>query len=165
MQFMESEPAAGIVGCRLLNLDGTIQSNYRRFPSLPVVVARGFLADRWWRRPQFYRRYLMEGASLDTTTAVDWLYGAFLLMRRAHFDRIGGMDERFYLYYEDVDLCYRLRQQGLKAYYFPSIEVFHHHHRTSATRPLGFNWRRHVRSVCRYFWKHRYLLRPQVEGK
>ena len=161
--FMDTEPSAGLVGCKLLNPGGSVQTNYRRFPTIPVVVARGCHADGWRYRPKFYRHYLMEGERLETVTAVDWVFGAFMLIRRADFDAIGGMDERFYLYYEDVDLCYRLRQKGLKTYYFPMIAMLHYHQRTSAARPLGMNWRYHVQSVCRYFWKHRYGLRPPLQ--
>jgi GT2 family glycosyltransferase len=164
INFMEEEPRVGLVGCKLLNPDGTVQRNYRRFPIVPVVVARGLGADGWARRPALYRWYMMEGQLFDAPTEVDWVYGAFALLRREVFLEIGGFDERFHLYYEDVDLCYRLRSRGLKTFYFPGIELLHHHARASAVRPLGQKWRWHVCSAWQYFLKHRYAFRPTLNG-
>lgn len=161
--FMEREPVAGVVGCKLVNSDGTVQRSCRRFPTVPVVVARSLGADRWPWRPGFYRHRLMEDERLDGIVRVDWVFGAFMLVSRAAFAELGGLDERFYLYYEDVDLCYRLRRRGLETFYFPGIEVLHHWQRDSAGLPLGSNWRRHVRSMCRFFWKHGYLFQPEPE--
>jgi len=155
LAFMERTPDAGVLGCRLLNADGSVQGSYRRFPTLHVILARGLGADGWPLRPAFYRRALMMGTPLTSPARVDWVFGAFMLIPREVFHAVGGMDERFRLYYEDVDLCYRLRQRGLAAYYWPAIEVLHHHARTSARRPFGAHWRWHVRSACRFLWKHR----------
>jgi GT2 family glycosyltransferase len=162
VHFMETRPDAGALGCRLLNTDGSPQASYRRFPSVGIALSRGFAADRWPYRPEFYRHGVMEGEVVEAGSPVDWVYGAFMLLRRATFLEVGGMDEAFRLYYEDVDLCYRLRQRGLRTYYFPAIGVIHHHLRTSAARPFGRSWRWHVRSMCRYFWKHGYVLRPPM---
>jgi len=163
LSFMERNRTAGVVGCKLVNPDGSLQVNYRRFPTLPAIIARGLYTEKWLRLPQFYRQYLMAGERFESQTPVDWVLGACMLLSRTHFEEVGGMDERFFLYYEDVDLCYRLRQRGLKTYYFPGIEVVHHHRRTSAANPLSSHWRWHVQSLYRYFWKHQYLFRPWTE--
>lgn len=163
IRFLESNPAAGLLGCRLLNLDGSVQQSYRRFPTVPFALARGLAADRWPYRPRFYRRGLMEGERLDTPTPVDWVLGAFMLMRSADLFAIGAMDEGFHLYYEDVDLCYRLRQRGLATYYWPDVRVRHLWKRASAGAALGRHRMWHVQSLCRYFWKHGYMLRPRPE--
>ena len=160
LAFMERDRTVGVVGCKLVNPDGSLQVNYRRFPTLPAIITRGLYTEKWLRLPQFYRQYLMVNERFDSLTPVDWVLGAFMLVSKQHFEMVGGMDERFFLYYEDIDLCYRLRQRGLNTYYFPGIEVMHHHLRTSAANPLGPHWRWHVQSVCRYFWKHQYLFRP-----
>jgi GT2 family glycosyltransferase len=164
IRFMEGEPRAGVVGCRLLSEDGTLQHSYRRFPTAAVVLARGLGADRWKRRPRFYRDRLMEGVRLEDTTEVDWVFGAFLLVRFDRFLALGGMDERFRLYYEDVDLCYRFRQRGWRTFYFPGVSVVHQHARSSAAKPLGQAWRWHLRSACRFFWKHGYIFHPPPGG-
>ena len=160
LTLLEQDPTVGAVGCKLLNPDGSRQENPRRFPTLPEIVARGLYTDKWLRPPQPSQSKYPDDESHRSLIPVDWVMGAFMLLARSHFESVGGMDEHFFLYYEDVDLCYRLRRCGLTTCYFPGITVLHHHHRASAARPFGSHWRWHVQSVCRYFWKHRYLFRP-----
>ena len=161
--FLGARADVGLLGCRLSNPDGSFQQSYRRFPTVPVVLARGFAADRWPYRPRFYRRGLMEAERLEVPAPVDWVLGAFMLMRRSDFVAVGGMDEGYRLYYEDVDLCYRLRQRSLATYYWPHLDVLHAWKRTSAASPLGRHWLWHVRSSWRYFRKHGYVLRTGAE--
>ncbi len=162
IDFLGAHPEIGALGCRLQNPDGTPQQNYRLFPTVPVLLARAFGADHWPWRPAFYRRGIMEGVEAHTPHPVDWVFGAFILMRRGDFDAIGGMDAGFRLYYEDVDLCYRLRRAGLATVMYPQIAFVHAHQRTSAKRPLGHHWRLHVRSAARYFWKSGYVFAPDL---
>jgi GT2 family glycosyltransferase len=103
----------------------------------------------------------MEETRFDAPHPVDWVFGAFMLMRRTDFERLGGMDEGFRLYYEDVDLCYRFRRAGLATYLFPGIQFVHAHARTSAKQPFGRSWRWHVESAARYFWKSGYCFSPR----
>ena len=153
LAFLDSRSDVGIVGCTLLNADRTRQQSYRRFPSLAIFLARGFGADNWPWKPGFYRHGMMEGVAPHAPHAVDWVFGAFMLMRRHDFGRLGGMDERFRLYYEDVDLCYRYREIGLSTWVYPALSFVHVHLRHSAKRPLSASWRWHVGSAARYFWK------------
>ena len=164
IDYLERTPEAGLLGCRLLNRDGTLQRTYRKFPILPVIFIRGLYASKWPIQPAFYRQSLMEGVVLDRPAPVDWVLGAWLLMRREDFFNMGGMDERFFLYYEDIDLCYRVRQRGQSAIYYPGIVFRHTYARSSAKQPLGRGWQRHASSICKYFWKHGYLLRPRVKA-
>lgn len=165
IRFLDQEPTAGLVACRLVNQDGTTQQSYRRFPTVPVAISRILKADTWPRRPHFYRYRLMEDEQLLDTSAVDWVFGAFMLVRRQEFRELGGMDARFRLYYEDVDLCYRYRMAELTTHYFPSVVFKHHHLRTSASKPLSRARRWHATSMIRYFTKHRYAFRPPVETR
>lgn len=165
IRFLEQDPAAGIVACRLVNQDGTTQQSYRRFPTVPFAISRILKADNWPKRPQFYRYRLMEDEQFSETSEVDWVFGAFMLVRRTEFLELGGMDAGFRLYYEDVDLCYRYRMAGLKTHYFPSVAFMHHHLRTSASKPLSRARRWHATSMIRYFAKHRYAFRPPVEKR
>lgn len=162
MRYLDRHPEIAVLGCRMFNLDGSLQRNYRRFPTLPVILARGFGADRWPWRPGYYRWRMMEDELIDRPAIVDWVFGAFLLVRRTRFLGAGGMDPSFRLYYEDVDLCYRFRRQGLGTAVFPGLEFIHHHMRSSARRPFGTIWRWHFLSAWRFLRKHRYWLRPGV---
>lgn len=158
--LLDARPDLGLVGCALENPDGTPQRGHRRFPSPAFVLARGFGADRWPWRPAFYARGLMEdaGPPADSTGGapfpVDWVFGAFMLLRRADWEALGGMDEGYRLYYEDVDLARRLRDaRGLGACVLPALRFAHAHGRASAKAPFGRAWRWHVASAARYFLK------------
>jgi hypothetical protein len=150
----------GVLGCRLLNADGSVQHSFRRFPTLPVILGRGLGADRWPWQPAFYRWRMMLDERPEQTTPVDWVFGAFMLIRRRHFDAVGGMDPAFRLYYEDVDLCYRLRRHGLQVVLYPALRFHHRHMRSSAANPFGRAWRWHLASALRFLRKHGYALRP-----
>ncbi len=149
--FLDGRPDIGLLGCTLLNEDGTPQQNFRQFPSPAFLLARGLGADRWPWRPRWYRRRMMAEARSEDPFPVDWVFGAFLLMRRADFARVGGMDAGYRLYYEDVDLAWRLRRAGLATWMFPALRFVHAHQRASAKRPFSRAWRWHLRSALRYF--------------
>jgi GT2 family glycosyltransferase len=163
-QFLDSAPSVGIVACKLLNPDGTVQQSYRRFPTIPVAVSRMLRVDSWPWRPSFYRYRLMEHEQLDHPAPVDWVFGAFMLVRRQQFQDLGGMDASFRLYYEDVDLCYRYRLAGFETYYFPTVAFMHHHLRTSASNAFSATRRWHASSMIRFFAKHRYAFKPHIKS-
>ena len=149
--FLDAHPAVGLVGCTLLETDGSPQQSFRRFPSPAIPIARGLGAERWPWQPAWYRRGMMNAERAAVPFPVDWIFGAFLLMRRSDFVRIGGMDEGYRLYYEDIDIAWRLRRAGLSTWVFPNLRFLHEHQRASAKRPFNRAWRWHVRSAIRYF--------------
>ena len=163
MGYMEKNRDIGVVCCQLLNPDGTIQQSYRRFPTLPVVIARALSMDHWLWKPRFYRYRMMSEQVFEIPHAVDWVFGAFMLMRRNEFSELGGMDPALHIYYTDVDMCYRYRINGQKSSVYPGIRFIHEHQRTSAKYPFGRHWRSHLRSAYRYFKKHGYIFRPDLE--
>jgi GT2 family glycosyltransferase len=124
--FAETRGDAAIVGPRILNADGTVQGSARRFPGWSTFIAgrSSWLTRHFPRNP--LSRWNLPALS-DTTGAleVDWVSGACMLVRRAAFDAVGGMDERFFLYWEDADLCKRLAARGWRTLYFPGAEVLH----------------------------------------
>ena len=162
---LDAHREVGLLGCRLLNPDGSVQQNYRRFPTLPVILCRALVADRWPWKPSFYRSRMMLDAKIEVPTPVDWVFGAFMLVERSRFFEAGGMDSRFRLYYEDVDLCYRLRERCLRTLLYPDLRFVHRHMRSSASNPLGQAWRWHLCSALRMLTKHRYVFRPPVEPR
>lgn len=150
LRFLDAHPDIGLLGCTLADPDGEVQQSFRRFPSPAVPIARQLGADRWLRA-EWYRRAMMATTRSEDPFPVDWILGAFLLMRRADFARIGGMDEGYRLYYEDVDLAWRLRRAGLATWVFPALRFRHEHARASAKRPFSRAWRWHVGGALRYF--------------
>jgi N-acetylglucosaminyl-diphospho-decaprenol L-rhamnosyltransferase len=113
-----------LVGPRVNNLDGTLYPSARRFPDLPVAVGHAFLG---LVRPgnRFTRRYKMLDREPDVPGDVDWVSGTCMLVRRSAFVAVGGFDESYFMYVEDVDLCWRLWQAGWRVGYEPGARVVH----------------------------------------
>jgi len=126
IDFAAAHPEAAIVGPRILNADGTIQGSARRFPGWSTFIAgrSSWLTKRFPKNPlsRWNLPALAEGAG---PSRVDWVSGACMLVRRDAFEQAGGMDERFFLYWEDADLCRRLDELGWRTIYFPDAEVVH----------------------------------------
>jgi N-acetylglucosaminyl-diphospho-decaprenol L-rhamnosyltransferase len=155
LRFMAAHPQVGMLGCTLLNPDGTAQQSFRRFPNPAFLLARALGADHWPWQPEFYRRGLMQDERGDGPHEVDWVFGAAMLLRRSVFDTLGGMDERYRLYYEDVDLAWRLRRAGLRTWVFTGLCFVHAHQRTSARRPFSRARWWHLCSAARFLWQAR----------
>lgn len=155
LAFLAAHPGVGLLGCTLLNEDGTPQQSFRRFPDPAFMLARWFGAAKWPWQPAFYRRGLMQGERGEAPHKVDWVFGAAMLLPGPVFRQVGGMDEGYRLYYEDVDLAWRLRLAGWQTWMFPSLSFVHAHQRASAKRPFSAPWRWHVRSGLRFLWRSR----------
>ena len=153
VQFMEARPEAGAAGARLVHPDGRLQLSCRRFPSLLTVLLRTTRLERVVRGPT--RSYLMQDWDHAAAREVDWVMGACAILRREALDAVGLLDEGFFMYYEDIDLCRRLWAAAWKVYYNPEVVVRHEHQRGSATLiPNRLTWE-HARSLVRLFRKHR----------
>lgn len=147
----------GLVLPRLLYPDGRVQPSIRRFYTWPdVLYARSPFRALGWR-PAFFRRYLCEDlTSLPRTSKpvdVDWGIGGAMFLRRADCDPTGIFDERFFLYFEDVDLCLRTWQRGQRVIHAPGIECIHSHRRSSGNPLSAAGWH-HFRSMMRFIAKH-----------
>lgn len=157
LDFLESHPRAGAVGPQLLNLDGSVQRRglYRRHPTIPQVclfyTCLRFLAQR---RRTLVARY-WEHIDHTVTQEVDQIPGACCLVRRKVIEEVGLLDERFFLYFEDVDWCYRIRRHGWKLYFAPQAMVIHYV--AGSTSQLLFPSRRWMltKGLVLFFWKHR----------
>ena len=126
-RWLDRHPDAGAVGPRITNADGTLQASARRFPDLTTAIAgRSSWLTRVLPRNPLSRHNL---PALDVTSGealeVDWVSGACMMVRRAAFDQIGGMDEGFFLYWEDADFCRRLDGAGWRTAYWPAVSVLH----------------------------------------
>lgn len=151
---LEADPARVAVGPLLRYGDGTVQSSRRRFPTLASGLLESTPLEWHWPDNPVARRYRMADVPPDQAQDVDWLNGAALLLRSEALAAVGGFDERFFMYSEEIDLCRRLRAAGGVVHFTPAAEVIHHEGRSSeqvvAARHLRF-----VRSRVRYFRKHR----------
>jgi len=147
-------PEAGAAAPRLINSDGSLQWSCRRFPTLRAVLVRGARLEELWPGP--VDAYLMRDWDHGHRAPVDWALGACLLLRRVAVEQVGLLDEDYFLYYEDTDLCRRLGLAGWPVYYEPAAVVQHEHRRESAGLVPGRPARAHLRSLVRLFRKHRF---------
>jgi GT2 family glycosyltransferase len=152
--FMDTHPSVGIAGPRLLNPDGSVQASARGFSTPAVVLARGLGLDRVFPRAAMFRRYLLPDLPASTPSAVDWITGALMIVRRDLVDCIGGMDERYRpAYSEDQDWCCRAWRGGWEVMLVPSAVAVHDHQREGVRRPLSPMARAQWRNAARMFWK------------
>jgi N-acetylglucosaminyl-diphospho-decaprenol L-rhamnosyltransferase len=124
MASLRADPGLGAVGPRLLNADGSVYPSARTFPDLLDAFGHGLLGLVVPNNP-FTRRYRMLDRDYDRPADVDWVSGAFLLIRRRTWEEIGGFDPRYFMYLEDVDLCWRAGRAGWRIGYVPAAEVVH----------------------------------------
>lgn len=166
VDFADALPDAGIVGPRLLNPDGTLQYSCRRFPSLGAGFFRNTPLGRLFPRNHYTTDYLMSDWDHAEPRDVDWVSGAALLIRREALEQTGGFDEQFFMYCEDVDLCWRAGKLGWRVVYCPESVIYHIIGRSSDQVPARATWLFH-RAMYLFYRKHyaratHPLLRPLV---
>jgi N-acetylglucosaminyl-diphospho-decaprenol L-rhamnosyltransferase len=120
----DEEPSLGACGPRIYNLDGTDYPSARTSPSAPLAVAHGLLG-LWWPSNRFTAKYRQLDADPTVPRSVDWVSGAAIWLRRSALDVVGGWDERYFMYMEDLDLCWQLRLAGFEIAYEPGGSVTH----------------------------------------
>lgn len=122
VDFLDAHPQAGIVGSRLEDPDGTPQQSAFRFPSIQSEFEGGI---RLGVVSRLLRRYIVARPAADQPHLTDWLAGASMMIRAQVFDAIGYLDERFFMYFEEVDFCRRARRAGWPCWYVPASRVVH----------------------------------------
>jgi N-acetylglucosaminyl-diphospho-decaprenol L-rhamnosyltransferase len=157
VEFAAARPRCGIVGPELRYPDGRWQPSRRRFPTVSGTLVRRTPLRRALGRTQRGHYLLDERATEPVQT--DWMLGAFLLLRREMLDELGGFDDHFRLYGEDIDLCYRAAQAGWERWYVPQAVVRHVHAAETDRRLLTRRTLWHWRSIARFVRKHPERLR------
>lgn len=159
LDLMGERPEVGISGCRLLRDDGTPDHAARRsFPTIAGALGHFSGVGRRARTPARLAQYIAP----DVAGSVDAVNGAFMLVRRAALDEVGLFDEGFWMYMEDLDLCYRFREAGWVTWYEPSVSVWHVKHGTSGSiRRPRLNYAFHY-GMFRFYRKHYAMRRSAV---
>jgi len=123
--FLEHHPQTGAVGCTLTNPDGTRQISARSFPTLLTYFLH--FSGLAWRYPhsRFFGRFNMTYWDGTTARPVDWVCGASLMFRSEIIKRIGGLDPYFFLTYDEVDFCRRIKDAGYEIWYTPDAHIVH----------------------------------------
>lgn len=152
VQCLNEYPDVGVVGGQLLNEDGTVQSSRRRFPTLTTA----FFESTWlqpWAPQKLLDHYYVLDVPDDQTADVDWVMGACLMTRSDIVAQIGGLDEGYFMYSEELDWCRRIKDAGWRVLYLPTAQITHYQGKSSeqvvAQRHIYFN-----QAKLRYFRKY-----------
>ncbi|HKT47035.1 MAG TPA: glycosyltransferase family 2 protein, partial [Candidatus Acidoferrales bacterium] len=153
LQIADRHPEAGAFGCRVYGRDGSYQESARPFPTIwrdliaalylrPLaMLSDHFVSDQYW------------GWKGDTEREVDWQCGCCLLVRRNVLRELGGFDEQFFYYYEEVDLCRRIWQAAYSILYVPSVSITHLGGQSTKRFPIGFELDKQI-TRYRYYYKY-----------
>ncbi|MBU2494434.1 MAG: glycosyltransferase [Bacteroidetes bacterium] len=127
ISFFENTPEAGMAGCKVLNSDGTLQLACRRgFPGPWTSFTKVTGLSKLFPKSKLFARYNLTFLDENKTYEVDAISGSFMMFRRDVYEKIGGFDPDFFMYGEDLDLCYRTQKEGFKVFYVHSTEIFHY---------------------------------------
>ncbi len=136
--FLDSHKDTGVVGGKVLNPDGTLQPPCRRrFPTIRSSVMRLFGLSKLFPAHRWSYCYEMSMENADRAHEVDAVSGSFFIIRRSLFNELGGFDEDFFIFGEDLDLCYRAKMKGWKIYYNPEAKVIHYRGKSRVLRPVS----------------------------
>lgn len=167
LQFMENHPRIGLVGPQLLNFNGKPQNScFKFYTPFTILYRRTFLGKLPWAKKTI-NNFLMKSElarlnpdNKNSYIEVDWLMGSALMTSRPALAEVGPLDEKFFMYFEDVDWAKRFWNKGYKVTYFPGASMCHYHQKMSSKRGglldifINKYSRIHIKSALKYFWKH-----------
>lgn len=153
LDFLNSNPKYGIIGPKLLNTDGSLQFSCRKFPNPIAALFRNTPLGKLFPKNKFTQEYLMSDWDHSSPRAVDWVSGAALLISEDCLSFVRGLDPDFFMFCEDVDVCYRAHQAGFDVMYFPGAVITHKIGASTSKSPNRMIWRFH-RSMHLFFKKH-----------
>lgn len=154
VRIMDDNEDVGACGPKLLNEDGTTQRSVRHFPSFRGALYRHTAFRFLGIFKGKYKKWLMKDFNYSEQVDVDQVMGAAMMTRKLVLQQVGSMDESFFVYYEEVDLCYRIKQAGWRIVYIPEAVVTHLGGRSAGQIPVG---KRIIAmtSLLKFFRKHR----------
>lgn len=154
---MKDDPSIGILAPKLLHADGTVRLSARAFPQLLDVIAKRTILGKIF--PHRVRHYLQLDLPLDETRDVEWIAGGCFLTPLQLLRELNGFDPRFFLFFEDIDLCRRVWERGKRVVFFPEARGLDRKRRLSEIHALLMPFKRmgriHMKSAVKYFWKWR----------
>ncbi|HEX9653187.1 MAG TPA: glycosyltransferase, partial [bacterium] len=163
LDFMRQRPDTGLVGCKILNPDGSLQLACRRsFPTPWVAFTKLSGLSHFFPKTRLFGRYNLTYLDPGQTHAVEAVSGSFMMIRRAVLENVGLLDESFFMYGEDLDWCYRIHQSGWKVHYFPGTQIIHFKGESSKRSEFD-HLKMFYQAMSRFAKKHfhtRYLFMP-----
>ena len=151
VEFADAQPGTAVAGPRVVSPDGTLQSSVRGFPTLWRLATEYFFLRKLAPRSNLFNSFYAGGFDYDRVREADFVMGAVMLVRREAIDKVGLLDEDFFLFSEETDWCYRFRQAGWKVLFFPGAEFVH----VGGAAHGGRMYRENLRGHLRFLFKHR----------
>lgn len=152
--YMEGRPEVGASGCKLVLADGTLDKACKRgFPTPSASFYYAFGLSKLFPNVQRFNRYQLGYLDEDEEHEIDSLVGAFMLVRREAIEQVGLLDETFFMYGEDIDWCYRIKQAGWHIMYYPRTTVVHYKGASSRRKPFKIVYEFH-RAMVVFHRKH-----------
>ncbi len=151
---LKPDSKIGAIGPKVLNRDGSLQYSCRTFPTVWTgLFNRYSLLSRFFPNNKHTRRYLMTDYDHEESREVDWVSGCCMMVPKSVFLEVGGFDEKYFLFNEDVDLCHTLKHRGYKTLYFPPARIYHDITSSNRKVPPQIILKRHL-GMSHYIEKH-----------
>lgn len=155
IDFLEKHPDAGMCGCKILNPDGSLQLACRRsYPSLWVAFTKITGLSNLFPKSKLFGKYNLTYLDENQTYEVDAISGSFMFLRKEVIDKVKGLDEDFFMYGEDLDFCYRIKQAGYKIYYVHNTSIIHY--KGESTKRSNIDEIKHFYGAMQIFVKKHY---------
>jgi GT2 family glycosyltransferase len=162
VSFLDAERGVGAIGCSLYHpVTGSVESSARANPDLLPLFWNLVNLDRLFPSSSLFGRYRMSHRSMDERREVDWVTGACMMARSEVVEAVGGFDDRFFMYCEDIDICYRIKADGWKIFYLPEARVGHYRGRSSERLKREgegslsvWGASQYAKSMIRFYGKH-----------
>ncbi|MFM9328681.1 glycosyltransferase family 2 protein [Paenibacillus mesotrionivorans] len=165
VSIMDAHPTVGASGCKVVLPNGELDKACRRgFPTPSASFYYAFGFSKLFPNVPRFNQYQLGYLDPDESYPVDCLVGAFMMVRREVIDQVGGLDEEFFMYGEDIDWCYRIKQAGWEIYYYPKTSITHYKGASSRRKPfkIVYEFHRAMWLFHRKHYKKKYL--PLVNG-
>jgi GT2 family glycosyltransferase len=154
LKFMDAKPRVGAMGPRLLNPDGSVQASCREFPRFSTLLCEFTGLSRLFRKSRIFGRWRMGYFDFDRTIEVDQPMGSCLMLRHETLEQVGAFDESFPMFFNDVDLCYRIKAAGWKIFFYSEAQVTHYRGASTSKAKRKMIWLSHL-AFYRFFRKHK----------
>jgi GT2 family glycosyltransferase len=154
LKFLQANPGIGALGPKLLNPDGTVQPSCREFPTFSTLIWEFTGLSRLFPKSRIFGSWRMGYFDFNQPIEVDQPMGSCLMLKRETINQVGLFDETFAMFFNDVDLCYRIKKAGWKIFFYPDALVVHHKGASTVKAKRKMIWLSHL-AFYKFFKKHK----------
>ncbi|KYH30673.1 N-acetylglucosaminyl-diphospho-decaprenol L-rhamnosyltransferase [Clostridium tepidiprofundi DSM 19306] len=154
VNYMDKHKYTGVLGCKVVLKNGELDHACRRgFPTPQASLYYMLKLNKFWPNNEKYTQYTLSHLNEDEINEVDSVMGAFMMVRREAIEKVGLLDETFFMYGEDIDWCYRIKEAGYKVVYYPKANIIHYKGASSSKKPFKTIYEFH-RAMYIFYNKH-----------